>query len=243
MSETDRKRGLARLDARRTPPAEAPRGGEIDAFLDAARSVAPPSAEAQGRLIFALDATMSRQPTWDLACSLQAEMFDAAAQAGGLSVQLVYFRGLSETRASKWVADARRLGAMMERIECRGGRTQIRKVLSHAAKEAEARPLAAMVYVGDCMEEDVDDLCARAGDLALRGVKAFMFHEGGEPSAARAFREIARLTGGVYLPFDARAAAELRALLGAVAAYAAGGRAALERKGDRASKRLLADLR
>ena len=58
-----------------------------------------------------------------------------------------------------------------------------------------------------------------------------MFHEGADPAAARAFREIARLTGGAYLPFDARAAGELRALLAAVGAYAAGGRPALEAAG------------
>ena len=243
MRKTDRRTDVATPRTDHGAPAAASPRGEIDAFLEAARSVAPPAAEAQGRLVFALDATMSRQPTWDLACSLQAEMFDAAARAGGLSVQLVYFRGVSETRASKWVADARRLGAMMERIDCRGGRTQIRRVLSHTAAEAAERPVAAMVYVGDCMEEDVDDLCARAGELALRGVRAFMFHEGGDPAAARAFREIARVTGGVYLPFDARAAAELKALLGAVATYAAGGRKALEAARTPAARRLLSDMR
>jgi hypothetical protein len=242
MPKTDRRDALSRPAPAGQAPARSSRG-EIAAFLEAAKAVAPPAAEAEGRLIFALDATMSRQPTWDLACSLQAEMFDAAAQAGGLEVQLVYFRGLGETRASKWVGDARRLGELMERIDCRGGRTQIRKVLSHAAKEAARRPLAALVYVGDCMEEDVDDLCARAGELALRGVKAFLFHEGRDPAAETAFREIARLTGGVYLPFDAGAAEELKALLGAVAAYAAGGRKALEASGSKAARRLLADMR
>ena len=243
MSETRRKTDLARGATEANRPARVARSGAVDAFLDAARSVAPPSAEARGRLIFALDATMSRQPSWDLACSLQAEMFEAAAEAGGLSVQLVYFRGTAETRASKWVADARSLAAMMERIDCRGGRTQIRKVLTHARKAAEERPVAAMVYVGDCMEESVDELCGRAGELALRGVKAFMFHEGRDPAAERAFREIARITGGVYLPFDAGAAAELKALLGAVATYAAGGRKALEAARTPAARRLLSDMR
>jgi len=218
-------------------------GAEIDAFLREAGALAPPAQAARGRLIFALDATMSRQPTWDVACALQGEMFDAAAAVGGLSVQLVFFRGLGETRASRWFADARSLGGAMARIRCQGGRTQIGKVLSHARREAEARPVAAMVYVGDCMEEDADALCVKAGELALLGVRAFLFHEGREPVAGATFREIARVTGGVYLPFDAGAAAQLKALLGAVAAYAAGGRKALERSGDAAARRLLADLR
>lgn len=218
-------------------------GAEIDAFLREAGALAPPAQGARGRLIFALDATMSRQPTWDVACALQGGMFDAAAAVGGLSVQLVFFRGLGETRASRWFADAGALGGAMARIRCQGGRTQIGKVLSHARREAEARPVAALVYVGDCMEEDADALCVKAGELALLGVRAFLFHEGREPVAGATFREIARITGGVYLPFDAGAAAQLKALLGAVAAYAAGGRKALERSGDAAARRLLADLR
>jgi hypothetical protein len=195
-----------------------------------------------GRLVFALDATMSRQPTWDLACALQAEMFDAAARVGGLEVQLVYFRGHAEARASRWVSDAGALKRLMTGIACHGGLTQIGRVLEHAERQAAKRPLAALVYVGDSMEEDIDRVCGLAGALAVRGTRAFMFHEGRDPVAARAFREIARLTRGVYLPFDARAAGELRALLGAVGAWAAGGRPALEAAGTGAARRLLADL-
>jgi hypothetical protein len=224
--------------ARRDAPASAP--AEIDAFL--ARARAAPAAGG-GRLVFALDATLSRGPTWDLACSLQGAMFDAAAGVGGLSVQLVYFRGLSECAASKWVGDARRLGALMERIDCRGGRTQIGRVLGHARRQAEAAPLGALVYVGDALEEAVDPLCAAAGELALLGTRCFLFHEGSDPSARAGFAAVARAGGGLCLPFDARAAAELRALLAAVGAFAAGGRAALQARGDAASARLLADLR
>jgi hypothetical protein len=226
-------------DAERALAGASP-AAEIDAFLRRAAHAPRPGA---GRLIFALDATMSRQPTWDLACRLQGAMFDAAASVGGLSVQLVYFRGLGECAASTWAGDAGRLGAMMARIDCRGGHTQIGKVLAHARREAEAAPLAALVYVGDAMEEDADALCAKAGELALLGVRAFLFHEGRDAAAGACFREIARLTGGVCLPFDARAAAELKALLAAVGAWAAGGRRALEARDDAASARLLADLR
>jgi hypothetical protein len=228
-------------------PAQGPRPrgavsgrSELAAFLAAAKA---PTPGARGRLLFALDATMSRQPTWDLACQLQAEMFDAAARAGGLEVQLVYYRGHREAQASRWVSDAAALKRLMTGIACHGGFTQIERVLDHALRAAAKAPVAALVFVGDAMEENVDRLCAKAGELGLRNVRAFMFHEGADPAAARAFREIARLTGGVYLPFDARAAGELRALLGAVAAFAAGGRPALEAAGTGAAKRLLADLR
>jgi len=215
---------------------------EIDAFLEeAARFV--PAAAARGRLVFALDATMSRQPTWDLACEMQAEMFDAAAAVGGLAVQLVYFRGVGESRASPFVANARALRDLMLKIQCRGGQTQIRKVLGHVRREAEKRPIAALAYVGDAMEENPDQLCQLAGEIGLLGVRAFMFHEGKDHGAEETFREIARLTRGAYLPFNRTSAAELRALLNAVATYAAGGLKALEASSGHGARLLLPKLR
>jgi hypothetical protein len=107
---------------------------EVDAFLTRLNAVAPVTVEGRGRLIFAMDATMSRQPTWDLALGLQADMFRAVKEVGGLDVQLVYFRGLGETRSSKWVSDPEALPRLMTRVSCQGGYTQIRKVLTHAVK-------------------------------------------------------------------------------------------------------------
>jgi hypothetical protein len=213
--------------AGRGTPATSSRA-EIDLFLEHVRTIERTTAAGKrGRLIFALDATMSRQPTWDTACKLQAEMFLEAQAIGGLDVQLVYFRGMAECRASRWVSEPPALAALMEKIDCRGGHTQIRKVLAHARRETEKSKVQALVYVGDAMEEGVDDLCARAGELGLRGVPAFVFQEGGDPVAEQAFREIARLSRGAYCRFNAGAAHELRELLRAVAAYAAGGMKAL----------------
>ncbi|MFP4536993.1 MAG: VWA domain-containing protein [Dichotomicrobium sp.] len=203
---------------------------EIDAFVAQVRDMPAPTSR-RGRLIFAMDATMSRQPAWDLALRLQAEMFDAVAEIGGLDVQLIYFRGFEECRASKWVSDAHALKRLMTGVACRGGFTQIRKVLKHARAEADGGAVSALVYVGDCMEENVDELADTAGQLGLMNVPAFMFQEGDNPVAATAFKEIARLTGGAYCRFDAGAADSLRALLQAVAVYAAGGRKALENLG------------
>jgi hypothetical protein len=222
------------------PLAPSAKDDRIAAFVEAARAAPVAAASARGRLIFALDATMSRQPTWDLALDLQSRMFQVAADSGGLDVQLVYFRGTNECRASKFVSGGQGLAALMAKIGVRGGKTQIRKVLSHAAQEAARAKLGVLIFVGDAMEENIDDLCARAGKLALHGVKAFMFQEGDDPSAARAFREIARLTGGVYSAFDAGAAERLGQLLRAAAAYAAGGRPALEKQAvQNAEARLL----
>jgi hypothetical protein len=220
---------------------------EIDAFLSRVRELGPAArAGPRGRLIFALDATMSRQPTWDTACRLQADMFHEAAAIGGLDVQLIYFRGLAECRASRWVANTDRLAELMSRIDCRGGHTQISKVLSHARNENERMKVQALVYVGDAMEEAIDDLCAAAGQLGLLGVPAFMFQEGYDPVAEQAFREMARLSRGAYCRFDPGAAHELAELLRAAAAYAAGGVKALAdltaRRGSGA-QRLLEQLR
>jgi hypothetical protein len=228
----------------RIEPAAKSRRAEIDAFVQRARTLAPPTdAGKRGRLIFALDATMSRQPTWDTACKLQGEMFHEAASIGGLDVQLIYFRGLNECRASRWVSDAAGLGDLMARIHCMGGHTQIRKVLQHARAESDRAKIAALVYVGDAMEEGIDDLAAAAGELGLRGIAAFMFHEGHDPVAEQAFREIARLTRGAYCRFDLSAAHELGELLRAAAVYAAGGVKALTAQRSEGARKLLAQMK
>ncbi|HEV2559891.1 MAG TPA: VWA domain-containing protein [Microvirga sp.] len=216
----------------------------IDSFLNDAKRLQPAVAETAPRLVFALDATMSRQPTWDLACRVQGEMFATASALGGLQVQLVYFRGFDECRSSRWVADPRALTGLMSRIDCRGGHTQIARVLRHVRGEAGRTPVRVLVYVGDAMEEPIDDVCALAGELGLLGVKAFMFHEGSDAEAGRAFQEIARLTGGAYARFDAAAPGALADLLRAAAAYAARGVDGLKRLApeSRGARHLLAAM-
>jgi hypothetical protein len=216
-------------------PAKAPEkrssSGEVDAFLRQAKAVAATRANAGGRLILALDATMSRQPTWDMACALQAEMFDAVGKAGSLNVQLVYFRGLGECQASKFAGDTETLKRLMTGITCRGGNTQIGKVLGHALKQATSEKVDALVYIGDAMEERLEDLAEKAGALGLRGVPVFVFQEGRDGVAERAFKEIARLSKGAWFRFDRNSAATLAKLLSAVAVFATGGLKALEARG------------
>src|ERR1700758_2958621 len=209
------------------PETRPPAAEEIAAFVAKARAMSPHAAGARGRLVFALDATMSRQPTWDMACALQADMFREAAALGSLDIRLVFYRGFNECRATGWISDSAELARLMSKIDCRGGNTQIGKVLSEARREATASFVRAVVFVGDAMEEKVDDLCAKAGELGMFKVPVFMFQEGNDPVAEQAFREIARLTGGAWCKFDPGAAAQLRELLRAAAAYAAGGREAL----------------
>lgn len=205
-------------------------GSAVDAFLRqlAATPAARPAPGQRGRLLFALDATASRQPTWDRACHLQGEMFKETAALGGLDIQLAFYRGFGEFEASAWFDRADDLLKKMTAVSCLGGKTQIGKVLKHALAESKRQKINAVVFVGDCMEESIDALCHRAGELGLLGVPVFVFHEGRDRQAADAFRQIARLSHGACCPFDANSAQQLRELLSAVAVYAAGGRPALE---------------
>jgi hypothetical protein len=190
-----------------------------------------------------LDATASRRPTWDTACELQAQMFREVATIGGLSVQLVYYRGLAECRSSRWVTQPEHLAGLMERVDCRMGHTQIGKVLTHARHESELLRVQALVFVGDAMEENPDDLAHDAAALGKAGVPAFMFQEGRDPDAEHVFRNIASLTKGAYCRFDPGAARQLAELLRAVAVYAAGGMPALAARRDAGAVKLLGQLR
>ena len=248
-----------------TPPRTSPRGpdlsqevpdprrapatldAEVAHFIAKMKSEMPAATKQRGRLIFAMDATMSRAPTWDLALNQQSSMFAAVRDVGGLDVQLVYFRGFGECRASKWVSDPDALAGLITTMQCRGGQTQLARVLSHARSEAELGRVNALVYVGDAMEESVDAICSKAGELSLQGVPVFLFQEGMNTDATAAFKEIARITRGAHCMFDEGSARQLRELLTAVAVYAAGGRVALERlsqeAGTSAARLLLGQIK
>ena len=213
---------------------------EIDAFLKKAANVPQTVLDSKkGRLMFAIDATASREATWDHACQLQASMFVETAQMGGLNIQLCYYRGFSEFRTSPWVSNSDDLLRYMSAVRCLGGHTQIGKILRHAVMETKQNKINAIVFVGDCLEENIDDLSHTAGELALLGVPIFIFHEGHDAVASRGFRHLAQLTGGAYCPFDHNSAKQLKELLSAVAVYAAGGFKALENFNKRQGKVVL----
>ena len=226
-------------DNSRKPPAPTqPLRVEVDAFLGKlARMPAVRAAGQPGRLLFALDATASREATWDRACAIQGEMFRETAALGGLDVQMLYYRGFGEFRATGWLSDSAALIGQMTAVRCLGGQTQIARVLRHALDESKAARVGALVFVGDCVEEDADVLGALAGELGLRGVPVFAFQEGDDAQAEQVLRQVARLSRGAWCRFDASSASQLRDLLAAVAVYAAGGRKALadysaQRRGD-----------
>lgn len=209
---------------------------EVSQFLQEVRSraVSRPSG-GQGRLIFAMDATASREPMWDRACQIQGHMFEETAAIGGLEIQLAFYRGYGEFKAAPWASDANVLLQRMTAIRCAAGQTQIKRVLQHTIAQAQAERgrINALVFVGDCMEEDPDGLAALGGELGILGVPMFLFQDGGDPIAAKTFSHLARLTRGAHCRFDASSASQLKDLLCAVAVYAAGGYKALAAHGQR----------
>jgi hypothetical protein len=193
------KKAKAQKSSSQPPPPSIPQ-------QERARDKKPTQAPTP-RLIFALDATASRQPTWDQAAELQIEMFSAAG--ADIDVKLVYYRGL-ECKASPWVHNQETLLTLMRKISCITGYTQIGRVLSHALKETESSPVRALVFVGDAFEESRRAMREPAAMLGQKGTPVFMFQEGEDYSTAKAFKEIAELSGGLYAAFDAGASARLK---------------------------------
>lgn len=209
-------------------PAKASRKDVGDFLKKVEKTPVKTDGSSVARLIFALDATASRQPTWDKASRMQAEMFLETGKIGALSIQLCYFRGFNEFHASPWFDHAEAVVHEMTKLMCQSGNTQIERVLRHAIDESKREKVRAMVYVGDCIEEDPVKLEHFAGQLALLGVPVFIFQEGYDPAAEVAFRAIARTTSGAFCRFDSQSASQLRELLLAVALFAVGGKNALE---------------
>lgn len=206
----------------------------IDQFIHQVRTM-PRQGGGQGRLIFALDATASREATWDQACHLQSELFMAARDMGGLAIQLCYYRGFGQFKSTKFVTEAGQLLNLMNGVSCLGGRTQISRVLAHAVKETRVEAVKAVVFIGDCCEEPVDELCHIAGELGMLRTPVFMFHEGTDAHARAVFQQVSKLSGGAYAPFDRNSPQVLKDLMAAVAVYASGGTKALKDFSSRSS--------
>lgn len=224
----------AKSDSGTGLPSQPAESRDVDRFLEKLATVPVVRRPDQlGRLMFAMDATASRQATWDQASHIQSQMFAEASKLGGLEIQLAWYRGFGEFCVSPWLREATRLLKIMSSVSCQAGETQIRKLLKHAVKETRQRKISAVVFIGDAFEEEIDRVSAVAGELGLLGVPVFMFHEGDAPHSSIAFQQIARLSKGAFCRFDASSADALSRLLRAVAIFAAGGVAALEDLGRR----------
>jgi hypothetical protein len=224
------------------PPAERSSPKEIAQFLQKSRAISE-FVEKQPRLMFAVDATASRQPTWDHATHLQQEMFLASGKVASLAVQLCYFRGFGEFQASDWLTDSAALAGLMGRVRCEGGHTQITRLLKHAQSQHRKSAVRALVFIGDAVEENPDTLCDLAGQCGILQLPLFLFQEGADRSVEQTFRTMAKVSRGAYARFDSSSAEKLADLLGAVASFATGGRAALEKRGGDSAKLLLQQLK
>jgi hypothetical protein len=224
------------------PPARRSSAQDIDRFLQQSRNITEFVAK-QPRLLFAIDATASRQPTWDQACQVQQEMFRATGEVNSLAVQLAYYRGFRQFSASPWLTDSHQLAQLMATVQCEGGHTQIARLLRHAQAEHSKLAVRALVFIGDAVEESPDTLCELAGQCGLLQLPLFLFQEGREQAVEKTFRSMASLSGGAFARFDSSSAGTLAALLGAVARYAAGGRTALENSSGDSARLLLNQLK
>jgi len=233
-SSKEKSRKSSNLKLQKSAKHPVASNSDVTNFLS--KVAAMPKTTGDARLIFALDATASRQPTWDVASQLQTEMFLAAQSLGGLNVQLSYFRGFGEFFSSDWHSNADDLLRIMSGISCQAGATQLQRLLSHALRENDRKKIKCVVYIGDAMEENIDILAQLAGRLGLLSIPIFMFQERSDPVARQAFIELSRLSGGAYSQFDSASIGQLKELLKAVAIYAAGGLKALQDFSKRSHK-------
>ena len=188
-----------------------------------------------GRLLFAMDATASREHAWDMACQIQAEMFMSTQEIGNLEISLCYYRGYNEFKSFEWSSNASKLRDQMLQVRCLAGHTQIKRTLEHAIQSCVKQKIKAVVLVSDSFEESIDQVGMSAGKLGMLGVPVFVFHEGHDSTAKNAFQHIAQLSNGAYCSFDHNSVAQLKELLCAVAAFAVGGLDALEKHSQQGS--------
>jgi hypothetical protein len=197
-------------------------------------------APKKARLVFALDATMSRQATWDSASNLTGRMFEAIT-GNQLEIQLCYFQGFNKFKATPWVSSARALSDLMRGVSCLSGETQLERVIRHIEKENARTKVSACCYIGDAIEEPPEQLYGAA--RRLDHVPLFMFQEGDDPRVARVFQQLARMTGGAHSSFNSTSAQRLSDLLRAVCAYTTGGRDALQALTSESAKLLLTQVK
>lgn len=224
------------------PPSKNPQAGEVARFLQKQRAIRQ-FVDRSPRLMFAIDATASRQPTWDMACHLQGEMFSATAPIAALSVQLCFYRGFRDFQASGWLNDTATLRGLMTRVRCEAGQTQLQRVLRHGLDEHSRLPVRALVFIGDAIEEPADRLLDLAGQCGLRKLPLFLFQEGADAAVGQTLQQMASLSGGAHCGFDQSSAKTLQELLGAVARFAAGGRRALQDDRSGGARLLLSQIK
>jgi hypothetical protein len=179
-----------------------------------------------GRLLFGVDLTSSRQPSFNQAQRAMTAMFETIKTIGAIAVKLIYFRGMNECRESKWYDDPRILIESMRRLSCDAGITQIARLLSLALSEE--GQVSGLVFVGDHCEDGADAVLTLAEKLGQRSMPIFVFHECADDDHASLlakpiFKGMAEVSGGVYVEFKLNSSDVLRELLIGMGAFVTGG--------------------
>jgi hypothetical protein len=211
-----------------------------------------PIAPSAPRIILAL-ANHAQTAGWDRAKVLQRAMFKAAA-GGGLEMKFAFYgadntAGVRRCRiTTRWITDPDDMAGIMDRAECNCGcYVNIRDVLAQSAKEAEERPLRAVIIVGDVFHDDQDSLdeaAISANRLRRAGTRVFLMQLGNDPITARSLQYLARVAGGAYFRFDPRTQErQFSEMWKAVSAYASGGEEAVKMTGGQAATLLLQHLK
>jgi hypothetical protein len=187
-------------------------------------------APSRPRLVFAVDATASREPAWKAA----RQVTDALVKAlpGELDVALAVHGGSRVHTFTAFTSDAATLRDRAAGVACEAGLTRLLPILNASLKQ---QAVKVIVYIGDVFEENLPHGRQLADSLGARGTKLIVLHDTADPSARRdaeIFWDLAKRTGGCVLPFDANAPGRLRDLLAAVAVYAVGGEQLLRERRD-----------
>ena len=240
MSDSSKNNG-ARLPAR---AGKSPSSAKTSKALERIRAATPAKPLATGlrradllataitpqqrpRLVFAFDATASREPAWDAARQVTDALFSALP--GQLDVALAVHGGGLVHTFTEFSSDARVFRDQAAAVTCRAGSTALISVMEQVRAHAGVKVL---LYIGDCFEEVPSAAFEQAEALRLRGVRAILFHDAvtGNQQARLVFEEIARRTGGACLDFHGANPGDLRDILEAVAVLAYGGVKMLEQK-------------
>jgi len=191
-------------------------------------AVEPRVAGKRGKLLFAIDATASREPAWEAAKQLTDSFFDAVP--GMIDIGLAAYGGNRVHTFTPYVADARRLRRLASGISCRAGYTQLLPILRRVVETGD---VGVVLYITDAFEEDATTAARLAEMLKAKGTRVIVLFDGWSDSEARAvFEDLAARTGGAVLPFEASAIERLKGLIAAAAVLAVGGEVLLAAKSN-----------
>jgi len=185
---------------------------------------------------FLIDATGSREDTWEQAQGIQAKMFKSAAGLQTIRLRLAYFGG-DCLNSPGWMNSPARVAKHMAAVRCRTGLTQIIEGLHSFIQEAPENRAAAIILVGDAFEEDADQAEHAGTMLKKMGIRVFSFIEGNDPTAQSVFQRLAEITGGKFAKFGSDL--PLSDLCEGVALLTSGGEKALDRLKNQNVRRLL----